>query len=73
MGTFLLGVLVAVNLVLLVLVVRIFRHVKYSAQLADIKQLAEQASKVHESLSQRFTAATADMAMRLDLVKTSHV
>jgi Xaa-Pro aminopeptidase len=72
MGIFLLGVVVAVNLVLLVLVVGLFRHVKSSAQLTDIKQLAEQASKVHESLSQRFTAATADMAMRLYSVKVGH-
>ena len=69
MGTLLLGVLVVVNLVLLILAVGLFRHIKSSVQLADIERLAEQASKVHESLSQRFTAATADMAMRLDLVR----
>lgn len=69
MGTFLLGILVLLNLVLLVLGARLFWHVKSSAQLADIEHLAEQASKVHESLSQRFTAATADMAMRLEGTK----
>ena len=73
MGTFLLAVLVLLNLVLLVLALGLFRHVKSSPQTTDITALAEQAAKVHESLSQRFTAATADMAMRLDLVKTSHV
>ena len=69
MGTFLLGILVLSNLVLLVLALGLFRRIKNIPQTTDITQLADQASKVHESLSQRFTAATADMAMRLEGTK----
>jgi len=63
------GVVIVLNLVLLALVAALFWHVKKSSQSAEIRQLADQATKVHESLSQRFTSATADMAMRLESTK----
>ena len=63
------GVLIALNLILLGLVTVLLWHVKNSSQSTEIKQLAEQATKVHDSLSQRFTSATADMAMRLESTK----
>jgi DNA recombination protein RmuC len=69
MGTLLLGILVALNLVLLGLGVVLFWHLKNGPQSTEIKDLACQYTKVHESLSQRFTAATADMAMRLEQTK----
>lgn len=69
MGTLLLSVIAVANLVLLVLGIALFRHLKSSPQLADIQDLASQATKVHDSLSQRFTTATADMAMRLESTK----
>lgn len=69
MGTLLLGVLLALNLVLLGLAVGLFRHLKSSSQAAEITALAEQSTKAHDSLSQRFTSATADMAMRLESTK----
>jgi len=69
MGTFLLVVLVGLNLVLLGLGIAVFWHLKNSSQSSDVKGLADQYTKVHEALSQRFTAATADMAMRLEQTK----
>ena len=69
MGTLLLGVIVVLNLVLLVLVAGLVWHLKSSSQSTDLQELARQTTMVHESLSQRFTAATADMAMRLESTK----
>lgn len=69
MGTLLLGVLVGLNLVLLVVGVGIFWRLKNASQAPEIKGLADAYTKVHESLSQKFTAATADMAMRLEQTK----
>ncbi len=69
MGTFLLVVLVGLNLILLGLGVLTFWHFKKLPQATEITDLASQYTKVHESLSQRFTAATADMAMRLEQTK----
>src|SRR5262252_6831627 len=69
MGTFFLGVLVAGNVVLLCLGLGIFWRLKNSSQVSEIRGLREQYSKVHESLSQRFNTATADMAMRLEQTK----
>ena len=69
MGTFLLGVLVAGNVVLLCLGLGIFWRLKNSSQASEIKDLAGQYTKVHESLAQRFNAATADMASRLEQTK----
>jgi DNA recombination protein RmuC len=69
MGTLLLGILVGLNLLLLFLVAGVFWHVKSSSQVTELQELARQATMVHESLSQRFTSATADMAMRLESTK----
>lgn len=69
MGTFLLVVLVGLNLILLGLGILAFWHFKNLPQATEINDLASQYTKVHESLSQRFTAATADMAMRLEQTK----
>lgn len=69
MGTFLLVVLVGLNLILLGLGMLTFWHFKKLPQTTAINDLASQYTKVQEALSQRFTAATADMAMRLEQTK----
>jgi DNA recombination protein RmuC len=69
MGTFLLGILALLNLVLLVLGMALFRRLKESSQAAQLTALALQTEKLHESMCQRFTSATADMAMRLESTK----
>src|SRR5437667_8214406 len=69
MGILLLGVLLVLNLVLLGLVTAVFRRASGSPQDDAIMELAHQAQGLHESLSQRFTSATADMAMRLEQTK----
>src|SRR2546427_3672238 len=69
MGTLLLGSLLLLNLVLLALVAGIFRRLSGASQAAEITELARESVALRESLSQRFTAATADMAMRLESTK----
>src|SRR5437870_3318338 len=69
MGTLLLGSLLLLNLVLLALVAGIFRRLSRASQAAEITELARESVALRESLSQRFTAATADMAMRLESTK----
>ncbi len=69
MGTLLLVVVVVLNLILLGLGIGAFWRLKNVPQTSEIKDLAGQYTKVHESLSQRFNAATADMAMRLEQTK----
>jgi len=69
MGTSLLGIIVVLNLVLLVLGWGLFRKIKESSQATEIADLGRQTEKLHESLTQRFTTATADMAMRLESTK----
>ena len=66
MGTFLLGILVVVNVVLLVLLAAIFRRTTGSSQTPEITDLAQQTALLHESLSQKFNDATLDMATRLE-------
>jgi hypothetical protein len=66
MGTLLLGSLLLLNLVLLALVAGIFRRLSRASQAAEITELARESVALRESLSHRFTAATADMAMRLE-------
>ena len=58
MGTFLLGILVVVNVVLLVLLAAVFRRTSGSSQTAEITDLAQQTAMLHESLSQKFNDAT---------------
>ena len=55
--------------VLLALVAGIFRRLSRASQAAEITELARESVALRESLSQRFTAATADMAMRLESTK----
>ena len=69
MGTLLLGTLLLLNLVLLALVAGIFRRLSHASQAAEITGLTRESIALRESLSQRFTAATADMAMRLESTK----
>src|SRR3989475_5079526 len=69
MGTLLLGSLLLLNLVLLALVAGIFRRLSGASQAAEITELARESVALRESLSKRFTAATADMAMRLESTK----
>src|ERR1700687_4350680 len=69
MGTFLLGILVVVNVVLLVLLAAIFRRTTGSSQTTEITDLAQQTARLHESLSQKFNDATLDMATRLESTK----
>jgi DNA recombination protein RmuC len=69
MGTLLLGLVVVLNLVLLLLVLRVFRAARFSAQLDEIAELAKQSEALHHALGQRFSTATADMAMRLEQTK----
>jgi sensor domain CHASE-containing protein len=60
----LLGLVLAVNVVLLLWLVLYQRS--SSSQTAVIKRLADKASGLHENLTRQFSAATADMASRLD-------
>src|SRR5438309_4522924 len=69
MGTLLLGSLLLLNLVLLALAGGIFRRLSRASQVAEITELTRESVALRESLSQRFTAATADMAMRLESTK----
>jgi len=62
-----LGLLLAVNLVLLLWLVLYQRS--RSSQTAVIKRLADQASGLHETLTRQFATATADMASRLEQTK----
>src|SRR5581483_12413833 len=69
MGTFLLVVVVVSNLALLCGFAVLFRHFKSYRQTTDLAVLLEATTKVHDSLCQRFSAATADMASRLEGTK----
>lgn len=69
MGTLLLGLVVVLEVVLLLLLIRVFRTARFFSQVDEIAELAKQAEALHQSLSQRFTTATADMAMRLEQTK----
>jgi hypothetical protein len=65
-----LGLLLALQLVLLILVILLFqRRFGTSAQLEALKQLAGQADALHQTLSAQFASATADTAMRLEQTK----
>src|SRR5437588_1001420 len=69
MGTLSLGLVLVLNLVLLIVVIGHFQRQSRPLQDDAITELARQAATFHESLSQRFTTATADMAMRLEQTK----
>ena len=63
----LLGLLLAVNVVLMLWLVLYQRS--SSSQAAVTKRLADQASGLHEALTRQFASATADMASRLEQTK----
>ena len=66
----LIGLILVVQLVLLILVVLLFqRRFGYSSQLEALKQLANQAATLEQTLCDQFAAATADMATRLERTK----
>src|SRR6478672_4869132 len=69
MGTFLLAILVVVNVVLLVLLAAIFRRMASSSQTAEITDLAQQTALLRESLNQKFSDAKVDMATGLESTK----
>ena len=68
--SFLLGLLLVVDVVLLILVTLLFqRRFGTSSQLKALEQLADQAKALHQNLSAQFASATADTAMRLEQTK----
>jgi DNA recombination protein RmuC len=68
--TFLLGLILVLQLVLLVVSVLWFqRKFTSSPQLEALKQLAERSGALHQTLSTQFASATADTAMRLEQTK----
>src|SRR6266704_3269134 len=69
MGTLLLGVVVVLNLILLGLVLGLIRRITSSSQTTELQVLANESVALRESLAQKFSAATADMAMRLESTK----
>jgi DNA recombination protein RmuC len=69
MGTTLLILLCALNLALLAMVWALLRRTSGSSQAASLAELTRESVTLRESLSQRFAAATADMATRLESMK----
>src|SRR6476660_3320912 len=69
MGTFLIGMLLVVNVVLLVLLAAFFRRAMGSSQTAEIADLAQQTALLRESLNQKFIDAKVDMATGLESTK----
>jgi DNA recombination protein RmuC len=68
--SFLLGLLLVLQLVLLILVILLFqRRFGTSLQLEALKQLAGRAEALHQNLSAQFASATADTAMRIEQTK----
>jgi DNA recombination protein RmuC len=61
--------LLSLNLVLLALVGMLLRRSSGSSPSAELTQLARESASLRESLSQKFSLATADMAMRLESTK----
>src|SRR2546421_12958362 len=69
MGTVLLGVVVVLNLILLGLLLGLIRRITSSSQTTELQVLANESAALRESLGQKFSAAPADMAMRLESTK----
>src|SRR5882724_4973133 len=69
MGTLLLGVVVVLNLILLGLLLGLIRRITSSSKTTELQVLANESAALRESLGQKFSAATADMAMRLESTK----
>jgi DNA recombination protein RmuC len=69
MATFLLIVVVGLNLALLGLLIALWRGGAASSHAAEFAQLARESASLRESLSQSFSNATTDMAARLESTK----
>src|ERR1700720_2647684 len=69
MGIFLLTLVVALNLLLLIGAIALWRRGGGSSHGAELTQLARETALLHESLSQKFNDATVDMATRLESTK----
>jgi DNA recombination protein RmuC len=69
MAIFLLTLVAALNLVLLLLVIGLWRRGAGSLHAAELTHLARESASLRESLSQSFATATADMATRLENTK----
>ena len=69
MGTTLLVLLLGLNLVLLVLVAALLRRSSGSLQASGLAELTRESANLRESLTQRFGAATTEMATRLESTK----
>src|SRR5205809_4300057 len=69
MGTLLLGVVVVLHRLLLDLLSWLIRRITSSSQTTELQVLANEPAALRESLGRRFSAATADMAMRLESTK----
>jgi DNA recombination protein RmuC len=69
MGTATLILILILNLVLLALVVTLLRRSSGASQSAELIQLARESASLRESLTQKFSLATADMAQRLESTK----
>jgi DNA recombination protein RmuC len=66
----LLGLLLVVEVVLLILLISLFQQrFGNASQLEALKQLADQAEALHQTLSAQFASATADTAVRLEQTK----
>jgi DNA recombination protein RmuC len=69
MTTFLLAVILLASLALLALGAALYRRVSGPAAAPEIAELGRQAAAFNDSLTQKFAAATADMAARLENTK----
>jgi DNA recombination protein RmuC len=66
----LLGLSVVLHVVLLILLISLFQgRFGNASQLEALKQLADQAETLHQTLSAQFASATADTAVRLEQTK----
>jgi len=71
MGTLLLVIVVALNVVLLAILLELRKHISNRPQAVDLQTLKNESVCLREALTQQFTSATADMAMRLESTKGS--
>ena len=69
MGSFLLTLIVVLNLLVLIVAVALWRRGAASSHAPEITQLARESASLRETLSQSFASATADMATRLESTK----
>ena len=69
MGTTLLILVLCLNLVLVALAALLLRRTAGSSQAAALAELTRESASLRESLSQRFSVATTDMAARLESTK----